>query len=108
MGGELPQGEPLGPHADRRAIILFTILFTVYERAFYDHRNNSKHARDTQWSGWELSIKRMATRPIFIKTWRRLGDQFDLDFKAEMDKILAKAHGTSLANSDESEPPAPL
>lgn len=72
----------------RRELIIFTILISIFERAFLMYRDQSSKIKKTQLLGWNDYILDWTKRDNFRKAWTVLGDQFDVDFINYMNKIF--------------------
>jgi len=73
----------------------FTILISIFERAFLMYRRQSSKLRDKQWSGWEEYIKSFATRQNFRDAFSVSGRTFDTEFQEYMDGLLEAAVSTT-------------
>ncbi len=72
-------------------LIMFTILISMMETAFLRYRYVHSAAQQSQWSGWRAYMSEWAERDDFIAAWQILGPQFDTDFVAQMNQIVAAA-----------------
>jgi hypothetical protein len=65
----------------KRELIAFTILFSIFERAFLMYHEQSDEIRQRQWTGWFDYIQQFCRRENFQRAWRISGATFDLDFQ---------------------------
>jgi len=72
----------------KEELIAFTILFTIFERAFTMYRDQKNEFRERQWSGWEEYIKSFCTRQNFRVAWKESGSTFDSGFQDYMKTMI--------------------
>jgi hypothetical protein len=65
----------------KQELIMFTILVSLFERAFIMYRDHTESVRKKQWSGWETYIEEFGKRPNFREAWKTIGEMFDTDFQ---------------------------
>ena len=68
----------------KEELILFTMLFSIFERAYLLYKDKSGKLRKLQWTGWEEYIESYCKRPNFRKAWEKSGKTFDKKFQAYM------------------------
>jgi len=69
-------------------LIAFTMLISMFERAFLMYRDQSTAVKRRQWSGWDSYIREYCERKNFRRDWEILGDEFDEDFQRYMAQHL--------------------
>lgn len=74
----------------KREQIAFTILFSLFERAYLMYFDHSESIRRQQWEGWELYIESFCRRSNFREAWQSSGATFDKEFEKYMKKTLAQ------------------
>jgi hypothetical protein len=67
---------------------LFTILFSIFERAFLMYADMSTEVKKTQWSGWDGYIKSYCKRQNFRDAWKVSGSTFDTKFEKYMNGLI--------------------
>ncbi|MDH5178239.1 MAG: hypothetical protein OEZ39_16910 [Gammaproteobacteria bacterium] len=72
----------------RREDAIFSILISLFERAHVMFRNKSEDFRQSQWLGWIEYMKSYCCRPNFLRQWKNIGNQFDLQFYTFMEKLI--------------------
>lgn len=65
----------------KQELIAFTLLFSIFERAFLMYRDRSRRVRAKQWTGWEAYLLSYCKRPNFRGAWDISGHTFDDDFQ---------------------------
>jgi hypothetical protein len=75
---------PLSPMQKKRELIAFTMLFSIFERAFYMYSKQTAAVQDDQWSGWNDFIAGYCERPNFQDAWKESGSTFKKDFQKYM------------------------
>jgi hypothetical protein len=74
------------PMQQKRELVAFTMLFSLFERAFYMYRGQASAIRKAQWTGWDQFIGNYCARENFQRAWQRSGSTFDEDFQLYMNK----------------------
>jgi hypothetical protein len=88
---DIPLENPnLNPEQYRRQIMLYTILVSLFERAYLMYRDHSNAVQRQQFGGWDEYIRDWMVRPSFRKDWEFLTSQFDADFITFMRKIAGE------------------
>jgi hypothetical protein len=70
--------------------MMFAILFSVMERSFLMYRDQSDAFKKSQWAAWETYVKSWTTRKNFLDEWARTKTEFDHDFAAYLDSVIAR------------------
>lgn len=68
----------------KEELILFTMLFSIFERAYLLYSDQKSDIKKKQWSGWDSYIKSYCTRQNFLDAWATSGATFDIDFEKYM------------------------
>ncbi|MGB7394822.1 MAG: hypothetical protein WA913_10545 [Pricia sp.] len=64
-----------------RKYILFEILTSLLESAFFQYRNHNNRFKKAQWTGWVQYTRDWCERKDFQKAWEEhLSSEFDSDF----------------------------
>lgn len=74
----------------KQELILFTILFSIFERAFLLYYDQNSEIKKRQWSGWNNYINCYCNRENFRSAWELSGSTFDTKFEKYMIKNLKK------------------
>lgn len=83
---DIPDATPLELSSEdqKRELVAFTLLFSIFERAFLMYKDQSRTMRLRQWTGWHQYIESYCGRENFRQAWRTSGRTFDVDFQAYM------------------------
>lgn len=73
----------------KQELIAFTMLVSMFERAFLMYHDQHDSVRERQWSGWAAYIRDYCHRANFRHAWSRIGEQFDTNFQNFMSSELA-------------------
>ena len=84
-----PGPKPLSEDQARQELIIFTILFAIFERAYLMYSDESTRLKKNQWSGWDEYIRSYCRRANFVKAWTASGATFDKNFEVYMAKALS-------------------
>jgi len=77
----------------KEELILFTMLFSIFERAYLLYSDQKSDIKKRQWIGWDLYIGSYCERGNFLQAWEISGDTFDTNFEKFMEeKILQKSN----------------
>ncbi|MDP4265394.1 MAG: hypothetical protein Q8941_22905 [Bacteroidota bacterium] len=74
----------------KEEMILFTILFSIFERAYILYSDESTQMKKDQWIGWHLYITNYCQRDNFRQAWRVTGATFDDRFQKYMKENMEK------------------
>jgi hypothetical protein len=74
----------------KEEIIIFTILFSVFERAYTMYFDQGKKIRKEQWNGWESYINDFSQRDNFKEAWKISGETFHEKFQDHMNAVISK------------------
>jgi hypothetical protein len=75
----------------KQELIAFTMLVSIFERAFLMYYDHEDSVRQRQWSGWHAYIRDYCKRTNFRNAWLDIGEQFDTDFHVFMATELQDA-----------------
>ena len=89
---DIPDKSPAKLNAvqEKEELIIFTILFSIFERAYllYIYNDQSSELKERQWSGWDEYIQAFSKRQNFKNAWKVSGATFDKKFEEYMKKII--------------------
>lgn len=90
---DVPDSHPieLNEKQKKEELIAFTMLISIFERAFLMYHDQSSDLKSKQWSGWNEYIKSYCERKNFRIAWKICGSSFDSDFQ-EFVKIHLSSH----------------
>lgn len=78
----------LTPEQEHKRIIIFEILISIFERAFLMYKDKNNKIKKEQWEGWNKYIAEWAKVENFKIAWKKLGDQWDVNFNIFMKETL--------------------
>lgn len=71
-----------------KAMILFDILVSIFERAYVMYKDHNDTIRKAQWEGWDLFINCWMKRQDFRVCWEKyLRTQWEINFSGYMDQL---------------------
>ena len=73
----------------KQEIVAYSILFSLFQRAFLMFRSQHEDIRQKQWSGWKLFLNVFIRRPSVRAAWQLSKTTYDSDFQAFMDAKIA-------------------
>lgn len=86
----LQRDRPATAAEKRSESMMFSMLLSVMERSFLMYRDQSDPFKKSQWAAWETYVKSWIGRGNFLEEWKRSRTEFDRDFAAYMDGLIAK------------------
>ena len=88
---DIPDKSPpnLDEKSKKEELIIFTILFSIFERAYLLYSDESSQLKKKQWWGWDEYIKAFSKRQNFKTAWNVSGKTFDTTFQEYMSENLA-------------------
>ncbi|MBS1526684.1 MAG: hypothetical protein JST19_13590 [Bacteroidetes bacterium] len=97
---DIPDENPkkLDEKQQKEELILFTMLFSIFERAYLLYSDQYNEIKKKQWIGWDDYIRSFCERDNFLHAWGVSGSTFDTDFEAYMEQVIvevAKTRGKS-------------
>ena len=72
----------------KEELILLTMLFSIFERAYLLYSDQYSDVKKKQWTGWDSYIKSYCERENFLRAWKVSGTTFDSDFEIYMEKNI--------------------
>ncbi len=83
---DIPDTEPikLNKEQEKEELILFTMLFSIFERAYLLYLDQRSDIKEKQWRGWDTYITSFCRRDNFVKSWGISGSTFDTEFEKYM------------------------
>lgn len=89
---DIPDALPAELNAEQKKeeLILFTMLFSIFERAFllYTDPQQTSAIKEKQWVGWDSYISSYCNRENFLSAWEISGSTFDTEFEKYMRKTI--------------------
>lgn len=84
---DIPDESPrkLDTKQQKEELILYTMLFSIFERAYLLYSDQNSAIKQKQWSGWDSYIKSYCVRDGFLSAWKISGNTFDTDFEKYME-----------------------
>ena len=74
----------------KEELILLTMLFSIFERAYLLYSDQYSAIKKKQWTGWDSYIKSYCERDNFLRAWQISGTTFDTDFETYMEDNIKK------------------
>jgi len=90
---DIPDENPkeLNEKQKKEELILLTMLFSIFERAYLLYSDQYSEIKKKQWVGWDSYIKSYCERDNFLNAWEISGATFDTDFEKYMISNLEMA-----------------
>lgn len=87
---DIPDTEPneLNGMQKKEELILYTMLFSIFERAYLLYSDQRSKIKKKQWVGWETYIRGYCMRQNFLDAWKISGLTFDTDFEEYMNSLI--------------------
>ena len=82
--------QSLSAEEKEQELIAFTILMSIFERAFLMYQQQNTAIKMRQWVGWQEYIVNYCARKNFKDAWIISGNTFDTSFQIFMQDILRK------------------
>jgi hypothetical protein len=92
----------LSEQEKKQELIAFTMLFSIFERAYLMYHDQSTAIKNRQWSGWEDYIEGYCKRENFRRAWDISGTTFDNDFQDYMKVSLSKSEKVPVSHHNKS------
>ena len=73
----------------KQEMVAYSILFSLFERAFLMFSNQADAFRKRQWSGWKHFLNDFLCRQSVRTAWQLSKATYDTDFQAFMDGKIA-------------------
>ncbi len=87
-------GKFCAPGMDRKQkqeLIAYSMLFSLFERAFLMFKNQTVLFQDRQWTGWKLLLEDVLPRESVQAAWKLSKHTFDTEFQSFMDGKIQEA-----------------
>lgn len=87
---DVPDTTPaeLTPEQEKEELIAFTMLFSIFERAYLMYHDQSTAIKQKQWSGWDEYIQSFCKRENFRRAWQVSGATYDKDFERYIKEFI--------------------
>lgn len=87
---DLPDKKPreLDEIQKKEELILFTMLFSIFERSYLLYIDQYSRIKKKQWIGWDTYIKSFCQRENFLRAWKASGSTFDTEFEKYMEETI--------------------
>jgi hypothetical protein len=72
----------------KEEVIAFTLLFSIFERAYVMYDGVDEKTRKEQWSGWDEYIHSYCRRANFRFAWKISGSTYDIRFQDYMEQAM--------------------
>src|SRR5688572_31701376 len=72
----------------KQEMVAYSILFSLFERAYLMFSNQDDKFRARQWSGWKRFLNDFIRRPSVCTAWQLSKETYDTDFQAFMDRKI--------------------
>lgn len=76
----------------KQELIAFTMLFSIFERAYLMYSDQSTEIKRRQWTGWDEYIEDFWARENFRDAWKISGTTFDTNFEKYMNDKMKELH----------------
>lgn len=83
--------KPLGEEQRKQELVAFTMLISVFERAFLMYHDQSNKVKAAQWTGWDEYIRSYCARDNFRNAWEVSGETFDRNFENYVEEIMERS-----------------
>src|SRR5438105_627431 len=83
--------QPLNEEQMKRELIAFTMLISVFERAYLMYHDQTNRVKAAQWTGWDEYIRAYCDRDNFRNAWEVSGETFDRNFENYVEDILERS-----------------
>ncbi|MGQ7856639.1 hypothetical protein ACUN24_20570 [Pedobacter sp. WC2501] len=98
---DIPDKNPkkLDEKQQKEELILLTMLFSIFERAYLLYSDQYSEIKKKQWIGWDSYIRSYCERDNFLRAWDISGNTFDTDFELYMNEYISSGKKSSTAKS---------
>jgi hypothetical protein len=89
---DIPNNDPSLAFDKKRKqeLVAFSILFSLFERAFLMFNSQADKFKKKQWSGWKYFLNDFIRRESIRSAWQLSKETYDTDFQAFMDGKIAE------------------
>lgn len=98
------KGQKYSKEQKKRELIIFELLISILERAYLMYRDQGSRVKKDQWMGWNQYMKDWLNRPNFRKAWKKLGNQWDVNFQEHMSQLIQERENHSSSQTNGSNP----
>jgi hypothetical protein len=90
---DIPDAEPraVTDEEQKQELIAFTMLISVFERAYLMYHDESNRVKTAQWTGWHEYICSYCERDNFRNAWDVSGETFDRNFERYVEDVLQRS-----------------
>ncbi len=90
---DVPNNEPSLAFDKKRKqeMVAYSILFSLFQRAFLMFRDQAEIFKEKQWSGWKLYLDVIIRRENVRAAWQLSKSTYDTEFQAFMDAKVASS-----------------
>lgn len=82
------QPAELSEEEKKQQLIAFTILFSIFERAYLMYSDQDSDIKARQWTGWRDYIQSYCQRDNFKHAWALSGNTFDTNYQEFMEATI--------------------
>jgi len=88
---DVPDANPvqLDERQKKEELIAYTMLMSVFERAYLMYHGTSRKMRKSQWSEWHDYIRSYCARANFRAAWEKSGNTFHTDYQNYMERLMS-------------------
>lgn len=87
--------QPLTEEQRKQELIAFTMLISVFERAYLMYHDQSNRVKAAQWTGWDEYIRCYCERDNFRNAWEISGETFDRNFEHYVEGIIKRCRANA-------------
>jgi len=90
---DIPEERPVSINQleKKKELIIFTVLFSIFERAYLMYKDQPSELKKRQWIGWHSYIESFCKRENFRNAWEKSGSMFDDEFQSYMDFMVRQS-----------------
>ena len=99
---DIPDDNPvlLNQEQKKQELIIFTMLFSIFERAYLLYSDQYSNIKKRQWIGWDSYIKSFCKRENFLNAWNISGETFDTKFETYMNNTIVETYSRPSEQND--------
>jgi hypothetical protein len=76
------------PEQEAKQLILFSVLVSIFERAYLMYKDQSTNTKKKQWKGWEEYLRYYISLKDFRQRWREISETYDEDFLKYVEELI--------------------